>query len=230
MNWIEITTRIGCPNMCYYCPQTKLITQYKHSKKEMNIEDFKKYLTKINKTTTQIHFSGFSETFYNQDTFKMIRYAYEQGYQIVIYTTLEGNTNYKELKDVYVDELHIHYHPTANKSEIEKRAEKIIKYLKYGSIHFHTITDPISRASSNYKIERRKGILTCQRFNCNVLLPNGEVYMCCCDYGLQHKIGDLNIDEYDSPQFNIMRKHLRTKAMNEKEEILCRYCEIAQVI
>ena len=37
----------------------------------------------------------------------MIRYAYEQGYQIVIYTTTEGNTNYKELKDVYVDELHI---------------------------------------------------------------------------------------------------------------------------
>ena len=55
MNWIEITTKIGCPNMCYYCPQTKLITQYT-TKKEMTIDDFKSYLTKINKNTTQIQF------------------------------------------------------------------------------------------------------------------------------------------------------------------------------
>lgn len=230
MNWIEITTKIGCPNMCYYCPQTKLITQYTHPKKEMTIDDFKSYLTKINKNTTQIHFSGFSESFYNKDTFKMIRYAYEQGYQIVIYTTLEGNTNYKELKDVYVDELHIHYHPKTNIEEINKREKNILKYLNIGSLHHHKIKDPISRASHNYKIERRKGILTCERFNCNVLLPNGEVYLCCCDYGLQHKIGNLNVDEYDSIQFNIMRKQISTKAMNENEEILCRYCEIAQVI
>ena len=30
-----------------------------------------------------------------------------------------------------------------------------------------------------------------------VLLPNGDVYLCCNDFGLRHKIGNLLVHDYD---------------------------------
>ena len=36
-NWIEITTIIGCKNMCIYCPQDKLLKSYKDSKKILDL-------------------------------------------------------------------------------------------------------------------------------------------------------------------------------------------------
>jgi organic radical activating enzyme len=60
--WIEITTRIGCKNMCGYCPQKTFVANYKGEKK-MSIAAFSKILENTNKKTKKIHFTGFSEAF-----------------------------------------------------------------------------------------------------------------------------------------------------------------------
>jgi len=41
-------------------------------------------------------------------------------------------------------------------------------------------------------VKRKTGILTCLRkLRCNVLLPNGEVILCCPDWGMKHVLGNL---------------------------------------
>ncbi len=36
---LEITTKIGCTNMCEYCPQVKLINQYKIGKERVTKDE-----------------------------------------------------------------------------------------------------------------------------------------------------------------------------------------------
>jgi len=57
----------------------------------------------------------------------------------------------------------------------------------------NSVQNPISRAGNNWETETRQGA-QCVRspsFEQNVMLPNGDVYLCCMDYGLKHKLGNL---------------------------------------
>lgn len=75
---------------------------------------------------------------------------------------------------------------------------------------------------------RLAGMISCQscseRLNHNVLLPNGEVILCCMDYGLRYVIGNLAENSYQelfqSPAF----RELQGKLRDDTQEILCRYC------
>ena len=47
--------------------------------------------------------------------------------------------------------------------------------------------------------ERRRGGIHCSRkFKQSVLLPNGDVLLCCMDYGMKHVLGNLLKSEYTS--------------------------------
>jgi len=229
MNWIEITTRIGCENMCSYCPQTKFLNAYKDDKRLMTLQDFELYLSKVPKDI-QIHFSGFSEALFNLDSMQMMKSAYEKGYQVVLYTTLEGNPDYSQLKGVEFEEIHIHLYPRHVRAKVDVRLEKLLFFAKCKKLFYDSISTPVSRAGNNWEMPRKTGKLVCQRFDCNVLLPNGDVYLCCSDWGLQHKIGSLKIHTYDSKQFEKERNILRKKAASKNDEVLCRYCEMAKQV
>lgn len=64
--------------------------------------------------------------------------------------------------------------------------------------------------------------------NHNVLLPNGDIMMCCMDYGLEHKFGNLLRDSYEdlfkSDGYNYVREGLKD---NSAYDILCRTCKEA---
>jgi hypothetical protein len=64
--------------------------------------------------------------------------------------------------------------------------------------------------------------------NHNVLMPNGDVLLCCMDYGLEHKIGNLLTDNYDDLFQSAEYKRV-VQGMNGDEniEILCRTCSEA---
>ena len=50
------------------------------------------------------------------------------------------------------------------------------------------------------RIEHTDGPRTCgcvEHLYHNVLLPNGDVSLCCMDYGLDHVIGNLNTQSYE---------------------------------
>jgi hypothetical protein len=73
--------------------------------------------------------------------------------------------------------------------------------------------------------KKRRGVIGCRRnLEYNVLLPNGDVVLCCIDFGLQHILGNLLESDYDSlfkgKEFMRVKKGLS----DESSEILCRYC------
>ncbi|MFG3817965.1 radical SAM/SPASM domain-containing protein [Limnothrix redekei] len=75
---------------------------------------------------------------------------------------------------------------------------------------------------------RRSGKLQCDRhLYSNVLLPNGDVTICCQDFGMNHIIGNLMNDTYEnlfkSSEFDRVQRGLQ----NENADTLCRQCEYA---
>ena len=61
----------------------------------------------------------------------------------------------------------------------------------------------------------------------NVLLPNGDVQLCCMDYGLKHKLGNLLVDNYDNLFNSAEYKKLECGLDNDSLDILCRTCKEA---
>ena len=96
---IEITTYIGCSNMCEYCPQVLLINRYKDLRedkdskvqKALTLENFKKYIKTI-PADIDFHFTGYVEPFDNPECEELLLLSHEQGHRIQINTTLEGLT------------------------------------------------------------------------------------------------------------------------------------------
>lgn len=62
------------------------------------------------------------------------------------------------------------------------------------------------------------------KFNHNVLLPNGFVSLCCNDYGLKHVIGNLLLDEYEDLFKSKMYKKVMRGLEDEGIWTLCRTC------
>lgn len=68
----------------------------------------------------------------------------------------------------------------------------------------------------------------CPSLQQNVLLPNGDVLLCCMDYGLEHRLGNLLRDSYSdlhrSPAMDRLRRAQQDPAAGD---VLCRRCEAA---
>jgi radical SAM protein with 4Fe4S-binding SPASM domain len=189
MRTLEITTYIGCPFRCGYCPQDLLLATYKGAKM-MSVDDFKMILENVPRDV-QIDFSGFSEFLFHRDYLLFIEMA--RDYQTILYS-----------KKWDGEKLNI---------------DKIIK---------HNVSEIWSRAGSLFETEEKKGEIRCSitgdSFDHNVVLPNGDVYICCMDYGLKHKIGNLLTTHYD----HLERDSLR--GLMKKGNIICRYCELSEIV
>lgn len=78
-------------------------------------------------------------------------------------------------------------------------------------------------------VARRTGRIGCaaskDRFDRNVMMPDGTVYLCCMDWSLRHQLGDLNVQSYDALfQGEVYRSIVR--GMNDESiDSICRYCE-----
>lgn len=61
-----------------------------------------------------------------------------------------------------------------------------------------------------------------------VLLPSGDVLLCCMDYGMKHVIGNLTRQTYPDIAASPELKRIRRRMKDEKAgDIICRRCEIA---
>jgi len=150
----------------------------------------------------EIHFSAFSEPFLNKDIYTMIEYANTKGYRIIIYTTTRG-LDVDRLKDTPFAEFNIH--DIGNYKRVPYRTQ------------INKVIAPISRAGNLWEREPKLQPLICPRsptFEQNVMLPDGDVYLCCMDWSLKHKLG------------NIFKTHFNN-LNREKQYELCRYCEVS---
>jgi len=264
---MEITTIIGCPMRCKYCPQDKLINAYKKRShvSRMTFETFKKCLDKIPKKV-RIDFSGMAEPWLNPECTKMLLYAHKKGFKIAVYTTLVGMklSDINLIKNIPFKIFNIHLPDKEGFAGIKitdnylKKLKEIkrsnIQNLSYMSMR--TVPDKIkkiigftpqpslmrSRAGNLKKSDnldfittkRKRGTIKCRwsgnKFNQNVLLPNGDVLLCCMDYSMKHVLGNLLKINYKqlfhSKEFYKLQRGLR----DESIDILCRYCTRVQEI
>ncbi len=256
---LEITTRIGCKNNCSYCPQELLVKSYKRRSQqfEMPFDLFKLCLNKVPQNV-RIDFSGMAEPWLNKRCTDMVQYAYESGFELVVYTTLVGMeiADIEQISAIPFKRFEVHL-PDADSltriavnDEYLRKVEKILScgisglaFMTIGNLHprlKETVGtnfsehEVISRAGNltNYPgmdlQERLSGIIYCDscgsKFNHNVLLPNGDVIVCCMDYGMQYIIGNLTETGYDDLFKSGTIREMQEKLIDDRKDILCRYC------
>lgn len=248
---LEITTHIGCPMNCMDCPQALLVSKYK-GRKMMRFEDYKAAIDKVPKNC-RIDFSGMCEPFVNPHCADMILYAAD--HPLALYTTLQGATmeDYEKLKYLHYDVVTIHLPDKDGRSHF-KITDEYLEVLSHWETHNYSchgrIDDRVlpyikQRTLINY-VHDRAGNVECRphitlptdrmlycitserNMDHNVLLPNGEVIMCCMDYGMTGRFGNLFTQSYEEV--------INSKAANEMRatldigESICRHCSNARLI
>lgn len=257
---IEISTVIGCKMGCDYCPQKLHVKEYLKRSREtvMSLETFGDCLYQI-PTHVEILFAGMAEPWLNPDCTEMVLLAHKLGHRIGVYTTCEGMTLQDVDKIRNIDFLHFCLHlpdadgimkfnVTPEYLEVLKACLRIPKrnFMCIGKVHplVEAITGPVTDSShtlisraGNLKtlaITRKTGKLECSAtgptINHNVLLPNGDVLLCCMMYDSSHILGNLLKDSYESLFTSDEYKRVMKGLQDESIDIKCRYCEIAKQI
>lgn len=192
------------------------------------------------------------EPFTNKDCTEMILYAAMKGYPLALYTTLQGATmeDYEKLKWIQYEVVTIHLPDKDGRSHFNITDDYIYvlrqwdcdNYSCHGQIddrvrphikNRNLITFMHDRAG-NVEGRPHKSIDPNRSLYCitsgtamdhNVLLPNGDVLMCCMDYGMTGVFGNLFEQSYEevihSDAANRMRETLN------KGESICRHCSNA---
>lgn len=249
---LEITTHVGCPMNCLDCPQTHLQQKYK-GRRMMRLEDYKAAIDKVPRGC-RIDFSGMCEPFVNPHCTEMILYAQEKGHPLALYTTLQGATleDCDRLNEVWFEVVTIHV-PDRDGRSTFRITDEYLQVLSRMNCHNYSCHGNVDERVRPYMKPRnlitymhdRAGNVECRphktieedipikcgmngtALNHNVLMPNGDVLMCCMDYGYTAKFGNLFEQTYeevlDSEKANEMRKRL------QKGATICRHCTNATI-
>lgn len=219
----------------------------------MSYHDFCRILKKIPKYVG-LHFSGFSEPFLNAEASKMMKTAYDKGYTLQLFTTLVSlkPADVKNIKNIKFERFYIHL---PDKKYFRYDTDKWLanydlissagfrpQFMTMGEINpkiEHLVgkcaaAKMLSRAGAVEHIpcKRKVGKLFCNRLaeRGNAIIPNGDIYLCCMDFGLKHKLGNLFTGKYEDLFNGDEYKHV-LKAVNSNDgEVICRYCEKAKLI
>jgi len=111
-----------------------------------------------------------------------------------------------------------------------KPHQQIIPSLPISDWIFHTRSENLT-SNSNIKPIRIKNefYIECIRnstYTSNVLLPNGDVVLCCMDYGLKHILGNLLSDSYEDIIYSKELEYVKdkNKDLEYNNKTLCRTC------
>lgn len=268
MSKFEITTMIGCPLMCKFCPQDKLLSAYRDPVRVMTFDTFKTALEKIPKDFSII-FAGFTEPWSNKQCTDFVEYAVNTGRRVGIYSTLfrmtrEDVDRLVKLFSAYPDQLTefwvhlpdalgnmVGWRPSDDYEyalatlkdnlkvhcmTMDQRNQKhpdIKNNVKTAQWYLHTRADNLDVTVLDnqpyHKPPTYEFIVECTRdknLTSNVLLPNGDLSLCCMDYGLKHIIGNILTQTYDEiingPALEKIKQLNNT--LGYTNEVLCKSC------
>lgn len=280
MSTLEITTTIGCPLRCTFCPQDALKDAYGRGDTSLSLANFKIMLDKV-PLHVRIDFSGMAEPWANPGATDMLEHALVRGFQVAVYTTLSGMCmddatrviGFMERYRTQFEEVVIHL-PDANgnmrgwrdSAEYGRVLARFLALQRRGprksrrvyvmtmdasgrvheNLHLRRLAvrferwEGHSRAGSlDPAIAQRVGASPAPRHDCavscastpfydqNVLLPNGDVVLCCMDYSLKHTIGNLLRQDY--AELFLSPELTRLRADNARPEFskcsICKSCD-----
>lgn len=229
----------------------------KDRKTVMSFEDFALMIADI-PTRVEILFAGMAEPWLNPECTEMLLLAHRLGHRIGVYTTCEGMTPQDIGRINHIPFLHFCIHLPDDDGIMKLKITNNYLYTLQAcrnSIPNHNYTcigklNPIVEAitgpmpdsshtlismAGNLKtlaITPKKGVLKCsamsEKMDHNILLPNGEVLICCMDYSQQHVIGNLLKMDYESLFKSDEYLKIKEGLKNDDSKILCRTCEIAE--
>lgn len=240
MKSLEITTVKTCTVNCYpFCPQLKFRDSYGAQASVLSLEDFKKALSNVPKEI-RIRFSGFSEPFLNKDAVNMMEWASQQGYEIEIFTTLLGcKPEYIErIAGLNVKRFVLHLPDPNNIAHLpitETYKDTLISCITKLQINsFVAMNNQFrshGRAGNSYDAPRLhvKGFFHCDLLSETefVMLPNCDVVLCCMDWTLRHRLGNMLSMRYQDIEKSEMFKAIRGNQWRLDGNVLCRSCSWA---
>lgn len=214
MRSLEITTRIGCTLGCSYCPQSVLESKYQ-SNHILSLDNFWYCMTKLPQDCL-IYFSGFCEPFLNSNTKAMICNADIWEHKIGVNTTLLGLWTIKDIDHIKFQNFAVHLLDVEMDTQVWNGyfdiLDEVINKVHNVELRKHAELKPeVAEFVKDMKVRQvplnnRAGNLqkeVCKKGNCNsmsrnVLLPNGDITLCCMDYGLECVLGNLIDEDYDT--------------------------------
>jgi sulfatase maturation enzyme AslB (radical SAM superfamily) len=144
---IEVTTKIGCSNVCEYCPQSTLIKRYRerigHDKDTMmSLETFEKCISTM-PTDIGLNFTGYVEPYLNPECTDMIIHAFDKGHELLLNTTLMGMkiADWDKLRNrgvVFQHGVHVHL-PSASYFEMIGK-----QYLELDDDYYETLNHVVN--------------------------------------------------------------------------------------
>jgi hypothetical protein len=208
---MEFTTSIspkGCIVNCAFCPQRtleKIYHAHEGQPKNLSLENFKKICDKL-PHQVRVTFSGFTEPWLNRDCSKMVKYAYYKGHPLSAFSTGVG----MHVEDVELIKsipwttgpnggfcLHV---PDKERIAEHPITDRLIKVFEKNLVGEATIKPTLQKLMNRVQSAPKKGPSTCgciEHLYHNVVLPNGEVSLCCMDYSLEKILGNILYEEYD---------------------------------
>ena len=277
---LEITTMIGCPLMCNYCPQDSLRDAYGDDVKYMSLETFKTAVDKL-PWDCRVDFSGMAEPWVNPDCSDMLEYALSSGRNVSIYTTLYNWDRatvgrVADLMSEYSAQFEvfsIHFPDAKGNMRGWKYSEDWdyalyvtnnvatmcnIKFegmtmsdqgqvhpdLAHHGVHLYNWSGHDRAGSLNKEQVKEQPIvfitehtkpITCGKtelYNQHVLLPNGDVVLCCMDYDNKHILGNLITQTYEDLFTGAEMQRILTENAKPcfSSASLCKSCTDARVI
>lgn len=191
----------------------------------------------------RISFAGFSEPFLNNRTLDMMEYARKRGHELSLFSTLVGlkREQVPKLKEIAPEIFVLH--------EPDNRGIAKIKITQaYMETFFEVITN--GPRITNRSIMDNSFVSNERAGNCDgvaprhvfgpihcmagkflhpefVMLPNCDLQICCMDWGLKHRMGNLLVQTWDDvvnaePYQAILRESRRFDGNS-----LCRSCVYA---
>ncbi len=239
---LEVTTVASCSVRCKICPQDLLKKSYrKDSAHRLTYPKFIQAVDAVPKHVV-IHFSGFVEPWLNPECTSMLNYVLASGYRVGVYTTCVGMGHIESLAQLLaayedqVDVICIHL-PDGVNMTVETRGQEFIDALRAHGLSPEVMsmapqdtgfsyTDRAGNVVSN--LVRHKGPIRCSytdpgKYDHNVMLPNGDIHVCCMDYGLVEPLGNLFESTWAEIQDGEPMKALRQA--NIDGDSLCRRCQ-----
>jgi sulfatase maturation enzyme AslB (radical SAM superfamily) len=233
-SWLEITTVSNCVIDCRFCPQ-HVFQEHYHGYKTLRLNDFKVALSKV-PCHVVIHFSGFAEPFLNPNCLEMIEHTHDEGFKVVLFSTLFGlkNEDVERLKRCNV-ELVLHLPDALGNAKIpvteeyKKTLVTALKELRTTTLYVmdeQFISNERAGLCEDAPKRHARGWFWCEKLLVPqfVMLPNCDVVLCCMDFGLSHKLGNLKMQSWLDLVNSAQYKRARANRFQMDGSTICRKC------
>lgn len=192
----------------------------------MSLGDFKRLLSSVPKAVN-VSFAGVTEPFDNPALADMILHADETGHSVAVFTTMCGVSPEQITSICHVDFSVFMVHMPDTKHLTFKFEDNWAKSLHAAcslipSMKFMSMDDWFTAFNGREHLSRGirgkyKPFGFCWKLSNPQMMvyPNGDMYLCCVDFALEHRIGNLLQESYAD---------IRARMLQNTPYSLCHYC------